>query len=159
MGEARADRHAAPPRWSEVVHESRKTAAIAQARADSRARRRGYPLEVGPTARLPALLAVAGALSGLAAWRREGARLRGGGWRGLPFVRAVAALVDAQRAPRRPSAVRGQVKPRPVAPGPQRRGAAPSAAVWEEEQRQRQQQQQQGAPQKSKKKSKAKKKR
>lgn len=117
----------APATWSEVVHEQRKAAAIARARAEYRQRRRGRPVEVAAVAKMPALLCAAGAVAALAAWRREGRRPGGGQLRdvkSLPLVRHVLALLGGD-APRpsssRGAPARGAVKPRQV--------AAPTAAA------------------------------
>jgi hypothetical protein len=113
--------------WTDVVHEQRKAAAIAQARAEYRQRRRGYGVQVEPNAKLPALICVAGVLSGLVAWKREGRHLRSGDWRSLPIVRHVAALLDGKPRPSGPA--RGKVKPRAVAPPSAARGGNSSAAA------------------------------
>jgi hypothetical protein len=120
-----------PQTWAEVIHDSRKAAAIAEARRDYRSRRRGYAPELRATASMPALLAVVGALSGLAAWRREGGRLSARALLDAAPLRAVRAMLEGGARPRGPTAVRGQVKARPVAAGG---GAAPAPAPQQRQQ-------------------------
>jgi hypothetical protein len=131
-----------PQTWSEVVFESRKAASIAEARRDHRTRRRGRTPEVEANASLPAVVAAVGALAGLAAWRREGEALRGRAraWRDAAPVRALLALFDGSGRPRAPTAVRGQVKARPVAAAA---APAPAAAAPPQQQQQLLLQQQQ----------------
>jgi len=108
-----------PQRWPDVVHEQRKAASISQARTEFRLKKRGRPMEVKANAKVPVLLCVAGVVSSLALWRREGEWLRATDLRTLPGVGFVLSLLD--NGPRQPTVARGQIKARAV--------AAPGAAA------------------------------
>jgi hypothetical protein len=123
-----------PQRWVDIVHEQRKAAALAQARTEFRLKKRGRAVEAKPIAKIPALLVVAGAVSSLALWRREGERIRAADVRSLPGVRQLLAFLESSP---QPGAARGQVRPRAVATPSARGGAgadAASSSSWVDEQ-------------------------
>ncbi|KAK9824396.1 hypothetical protein WJX72_009979 [[Myrmecia] bisecta] len=82
--------------WDEEVHASRTHAAVVQARREVKLQQRGLePIPGGNAGTLP-LCIVAGALSSLLVWRRQGRQLRRRfHWRGLPFISAW--LADQRR--------------------------------------------------------------
>jgi hypothetical protein len=101
--------------WSQVVHENRKRAELSRALDEFKKRKRGYDMEVEPNARMPALLVLAGVLSGTAWWRREGRKVHGRDWRSLPIVQQVLEFLQQNKTPTRTS-LRGKAKPKQVQP-------------------------------------------